>query len=276
MNARNRKADLDGQEHSDKLLRSALYYARMGIPVFPLKPLTKVPMTTHGLKDATTDEHKLKHYWSDEPNANVGAVMGAISGFLAIDIDDRHGGYESLAEIEKTYGSLPKTPQSLTGGGGSHFLFRHPGGNVRNRVNLFPGIDVRADGGYIVLPPSIHQSGRIYSWEISARIDEVPAAQMPQWLLDLLMKEKHQSSQTPGEYWSKLIAEGACEGQRNASAASLAGHLLRKFVDARLVLELILLWNAARNNPPLPLEEIIKTVDSICRLERERRLGGAQ
>lgn len=100
---------------------------------------------------------------------------------VVLDIDPRHGGDDALAELEARHGKLPDTPRVLTGGGGSHIYFRHPGKiSIPNSVSkIAPGIDVRGDGGYVIAPPSVHPNGNRYLWEVSASIDETPLAEVP-------------------------------------------------------------------------------------------------
>jgi hypothetical protein len=124
----------------------------------------KHPRTDHGLKDASTDSATIHKWWSRWPDANVAIVTGKASGVIALDIDPRHQGIDSLATWEQQHGAFPPTLESETGGGGLHKLFLHPGFPVKNRINLARGVDVRGDGGYIVAPPSIHSSGRRYRW----------------------------------------------------------------------------------------------------------------
>jgi putative DNA primase/helicase len=123
----------------------------------------KHPRTKHGLKDASTDQRLIADWWGQWPDANVGVRTGAASGLLVLDIDVGSGGEESLARLEESPGRLPATVTALTGGGGRHLMFRHPGGEVQNSAGkLGAGLDTRADGGYIVAPPSVHASGRAY------------------------------------------------------------------------------------------------------------------
>src|SRR5881394_3129330 len=94
--------------------------------------------------------------------AGIGVVTGAISGLVVVDVDAGHGGNESLEQLEREHGPMPTTLECRTGGGGRHLYFAHPGGLARNKVGLAPGIDIRADGGYVVAPPSLHASGVQY------------------------------------------------------------------------------------------------------------------
>ncbi|MCW5593785.1 MAG: bifunctional DNA primase/polymerase [Burkholderiales bacterium] len=117
------------------------------------------------------------------PRANIAAVTGAISGIVVVDVDPAHGGEESVAVIEREIGPLPATVESRTGGGGRHLYFAHPGGHVGNRAGILPGIDLRGDGGVIVLPPSIHPSGNAYAWVPGHSPDEHRLAPLPPYFL---------------------------------------------------------------------------------------------
>lgn len=185
------------------LKRAALWYAEHGSPVVPLHFMKdgrcscgkvrcqspgKHPMTKHGPKDASRDRNQLKVWWDHSPEANVGVQTGADSGVVVVDVDPRHGGDESLAELVRDHGELPATVEALTGGGGRHLVFKHPGGTVRNRSNMRPGIDVRGDGGYIVAPPSNHASGGQYRWREGHGPHETTPVEMPAWLLALVTR----------------------------------------------------------------------------------------
>lgn len=117
------------------------------------------------------------------PRANIAAVTGAISGIVVVDVDPAHGGDESLVAIEREAGKLPATVEARTGGGGRHLYFAHPGGHVGNRAGILPGIDLRGDGGVIVLPPSIHPSGNAYEWLPGRSPDEHRLAPLPPYFL---------------------------------------------------------------------------------------------
>jgi hypothetical protein len=162
------------------LLRAALTYARRGIPVFPCEPGGKAPLTYSGFWDATTDARRVKTWWNRWPYANVGVPTGERSGLLVLDVDPRDGGLESLAALELINGSLPRTAKTRTGGGGVHVFFRSPAREeVRNSAGrLGPGLDVRGEGGYVVVPPSRTQSA--YKW-----LDRTSPAD-PTWLLECL------------------------------------------------------------------------------------------
>lgn len=146
----------------------------------------KKPRITEWQKRATTNEASLREWWRKWPDANICIVTGAASGFIVLDIDPKHGGDASLTELLEEYGELPPTLRAATGGGGQHLLFEHPGVAIRNSISfLGEGLDIRGDGGYIVAPPSLHESGRIYEW-----LNVTKPAPLPEWLLKLLTEEK--------------------------------------------------------------------------------------
>ncbi|MCX7143975.1 MAG: bifunctional DNA primase/polymerase [Proteobacteria bacterium] len=112
--------------------------------------------------DATEKEWKGWLKWW--PHMNVGILTGSDTGVFVVDEDPRHGGDQSLAELIKKNGPLPKTVSASTGGGGKHYLFLIPGGmSISNSASeLAPGIDIRGDGGLVVVQPSVTQGA--YKW----------------------------------------------------------------------------------------------------------------
>ncbi|HEX8559639.1 MAG TPA: bifunctional DNA primase/polymerase [Pyrinomonadaceae bacterium] len=193
-------------------LEAALAYARRGWPVFPLhhpdphrgcscidalkcRSPGKHPRTRKGLKDATTDPAQIRRWWEQYPLANVGLAMGRKSGLVAVDVDPRAGGDASLCELIERYGELPNTLEVVTGGGGAHIFFSHPGVTFKNSASVLgEGLDVKTDGGYVVAAPSLHASGRRYEW----RARRSPA-HLPGWLLKLLTAEKPPAPAKPPE-----------------------------------------------------------------------------
>ena len=123
----------------------------------------------------------------------------------------------------------------------------------------------------MIVPPSVHpDTGREYAWSVDGHIDEVAVAEVPGWLREQFRRNEHGAAAVAGE-WRALVAGTVPEGQRNNAVARLAGHLLRRWVDPHVTLELLLVWNAARCAPPLPAEEVVRTVNSIARRELARR-----
>lgn len=258
------------------ILTAALSYAVHGWAVLPIQPCGKPPMgklVPKGLLNATIDPTLLKYWWISEPRANVGIRTGAISGLVVLDIDPRNGGEASLSKWERHWGRMPATLEVLTGGGGRHLFFLHPGGHLSSKP-IVPGLDLKADGGYVVAPPSRHPSGKLYEWKQGAGLEDLVLAPLPQGLWRYL------SSLTPDCTAARPVSEfrdvamrGIAEGQRNMWVARLVGHLLRKGVDPLVALYLIAAWNQVHNQPPLPRDEVIKTVNAIAGRELRRRQG---
>lgn len=163
--------------------KAALDYLGRGWSVIPVRKRTKRPAVPwRAYQKKLVSEQTLHDWFRRAPDYNVAVVTGALSGLVVLDVDPRHGGQESLRELERRHGKLPKTIESITGGGGCHMYFSHPGGEIHNRTNFKPGLDLRGDGGCIVVPPSVHPSGKRYRWKKGLGPDEVKIARLPDWL----------------------------------------------------------------------------------------------
>src|SRR5215472_6650241 len=253
----------------DRLLRSALALAQRGTHVLPCVLRGKTPATAHGLNDATIDLTVIAQWWRENPDYNIGAATGHTSGFFVVDIDGGDG-EAALRELERENGALPPTVEVITGGGGRHLYFSMPITKIANSVGkVGPHIDVRGNGGYVLAPPSIHPSGRRYAWSVDTA-NRIAGA--PDWLLARITPGNGGSSEaTPPSEWRELVANGIAQGARNDTVTRLTGHLLRRYVDPWIALELIRSWNAARCRPPLADEEIQQIVNSIAGREIKRR-----
>ncbi|GAB4184039.1 MAG: hypothetical protein OHK0024_24080 [Thalassobaculales bacterium] len=281
------------------VLAHALAFARRGLLVLPLhapvagaggRPAcscgrrhctspAKHPRTPRGVHDATREAALLRAWFGAAVPVNLGIATGAGSGIVVLDIDPRHGGDDSLAELERRHGALPVTWRFLTGGGGEHVVFRHPGRPVPNSAGaLGPGLDVRGDGGYIVAPPSTHISGRAYAISVDHHPADVGLAELPAWLLDRLAGQANavRRPAPPAAWRAGVVAGLDGEGRRNETVARLAGYLFGCDVDARLVLALAQSWNRTHCRPPLDDAEVVRTVDSIAKRELAKRRGDGQ
>jgi hypothetical protein len=203
-------------------------------------------LVPNGLRQATTDERTVRHWWHCVDYCNIGVATGDI---VVLDVDPRHDGDHSLKSLEDRHGPLPPTWRVITGGNGEHVYFQATAALRNSAGSLGPGLDLRARGGYVVAPPSLHLSGRRHCWNVDYHPDDVPLAPMPDWLVALIKQSG--SAQTSATDWRNLVVEGVSDGQRNSSMAKLAGHLLRRYVDPHVVLELLLAWNAGHCRPPL-------------------------
>ena len=238
---------------NNDVLEAALCYSARGWPVLPIHSVregrctcgnaecdspAKHPRTPHGLKDATIDETVIRRWWARWPGANVAIRTGPESGVFVVDIDTKNDGRQTLTKLIGEHGEWPATIEEVTGGGGAHIFFRHPGGKITSRDNVRPGLDVKGDGGYIVCAPSRHISGGTYRWDECRAPDEIELTDAPKWLLELVTKPTNNRNgdhrAPPQDDLSLLIARAsayvlnsspASDGDRNRSAFSLAGHL---------------------------------------------------
>jgi hypothetical protein len=244
----------------------------------PAKHPRWAPDFQHGLGEATRIPEVISELFTRWPSANVALVTGKISGTLVLDIDPRHGGDESLDALEEQHGKLPHTPEVLTGGGGRHLYFAAPERPVPSSTGVVgPGLDVRAEGGYVVAPPSVHITGKPYAWELSSRIGDVPLAQAPEWLLELCLQGEPTAKggikpAKSEDEWLELLWQGAAEGKRNVSLSKLAGHLLRiRVLRPSIAAALVHCWNEARCQPPLGKDEVQQVINSIAKRELHKR-----
>ena len=252
----------------DTSLAAALQYLQLGWAPIPVAARSKRPLVSwHRFQDTAPSEVEVRGWFAKRSRANIAIVTGAVSGVIVLDIDPDHGGAESLAAIEDRHGPLPETVEAKTGGGGRHLYFAYPGREVRNRAGLAPGIDLRADGGVIIVPPSIHPNGKPYTWRAGHAPGEVEIAEAPVWLFEARFGGDERQGH-PLTYWRDLVREGVAEGRRNSTLASFTGHLLWHGVDPDVVMELMLSWNRTRCRPPLTDDEVIRTVRSIERTHR--------
>ena len=218
----------------------------------------KHPRTPKGHKDATTDERLIHEWWEKWPDAHVGVRTGIGSGIIVLDVDSPKGGDDSLAALEKEFGSLPATLEAATGGGGRHFVFKHPGGIIKNKTGFLRGLDVRGDGGYIVAPPSNHVSGGAYEW-----VNQLPPAPPPAWLMDLILDSKPPVTKVDREPSPKLIAEG----ERNTTLTSIAGRFRRVGLDEEGLYAKLETVNRRRCIPPLTPDELRVIAKSVAQYE---------
>lgn len=231
---------------------AALEYIKQGFRVFPVK-LDKTPYTPHGLKDAVCTQAAVKDYWSRWPDAGVGLVT---DGLVVLDFDVKAGGLESLKRLQADHQELPKTRTHRTGGGGLHLLYRNPNGTaIRNTTQLggYPGVDVRANGGYIVVPPSPHKSGHCYEVLLDGEI-----APAPEWLVTLCAVKRTTAPPT---------APGATivESTRNDTLARQAGAMRRRGMSATAIEAALVVVNAEQCNPPLSEAEVRRIAGSVAR-----------
>lgn len=235
----------------------------------------KHPRTARGLKDATTDAAQVRAWWDAWPDANVGIRTGAASGLLVLDIDPAHDGAESLDRLTADHGALPETVEAASGGGGTHFYFKHPATTIKSRARCAPGIDVRADGGYIIADPSNHISGGGYRWVESRAPEDVPLGVPPHWVMDLVTGPRSRpAAGTPDargcDGTSGSLRGGIPEGSRHQRLTSLAGSMRYAGASIEAVTAALIAENARcvdtegklRPLPESEIRDILKAAES--------------
>lgn len=181
----------------------------------------KHPLTKNGVLDATMSERQVTEWWERWPDANVALATGSL---YVIDLDG-DAGLAAWRTITAQHPEANETRIARTGGGGFHVYYTG-GEDLRNtHWKLGQHIDTRGQGGYVLLPPSEHASGRPYQWQ-----QERPTQPLPAWLREMLTPRMATPQQQPtirfGEttrYGHGVLAHAlrrvaaAGEGQRNTT-----------------------------------------------------------
>lgn len=139
-------------------------------------------LTCHGFHAATTDPERLAAMWDYAPRALIGVATGRVSGLVVLDFDAHPGGADGLAVFDEMCeaGALPATVAAKTGGGGRHLLYATPDGvELAGRNPWVPGVDVKANGGFIIAAPSAKRDKRAYRWATGCAPWERPLAPLP-------------------------------------------------------------------------------------------------
>jgi hypothetical protein len=239
------------------VLDSALSYYRTGFSVIPIAPKGKRPLIEwERYQRERASESQIIEWWGKKyPEANIAIVTGGISGLIVIDLDTPEA-KDNLKERVPDF-DFTTVPRSRTGKGWQLF-FQHPGATIPPRAGLIPGLDVRGDGGYVVVPPSIHPNGKTYEWKISIN-GELP--KLPVELFRLISSPGNGAIKKAAQ----PIEESIPEGQRNASLTSLAGSMRRRGMSAASILAALQEENKIRCDPRLPDREVETIANSVGR-----------
>jgi len=244
------------------IISAALNYAELGYRVFPCIANDKKPLTKHGFKDATINTEQIEKWWTEYPQANIGI---ATSDLCIVDID---GADNTWPDDKDKQLDLSRAPTSLTPSGGCHYLFRQPEGKAwKNTISkLALKVDTRANGGYIIAPPSVVDDNA-YKWVEDHELDSPPdlLPEPPEWIVDAL--DNTDSEQSGNSTNDGNIIPSGC---RNSTLASLAGTMRRTGMGSDEILAALRVANLTRCNPPLPETEVDSIVKSISRYEPDQ------
>lgn len=243
----------------NKTLTAALQYTNLGVQVLLLKALEKVPATQHGCKDATQDETQIRKWFTQCPDGNLGIATGELANDLylfVIDADqDPDKGKDGCAVLEswqEEHGDFPASWVVQTPRGGKHlyYLSRTP---VQNKVSLYPGIDVRGIGGYVVAPPSRLANGREYKWIAPPVI--APLAEADSNVYSFLNPVPDNMNKPVFS-----VPEKIPEGQRTDTLLKMVGSMQSKGFTDEAIRAAVVAENESRCNPPLTGDELERTV----------------
>jgi Bifunctional DNA primase/polymerase, N-terminal/AAA domain len=176
----------------------ALAYAALGWRALPITPGKKWPPMQSWPHVASTDPDKIRNWFKGLYRGfGVGIATGEGSGIFALDVDTYNEGGDTLHDLERQHGPLPVTVEAVTGGGGRHLIFCHPGKRVMTVKSFLPGLDVRGDGGQIVVAPTVHPNGNRYAWHVDLSPWDVPVAEAPDWLIQLVTERPPEPEPEP-------------------------------------------------------------------------------
>lgn len=162
-----------GRDEATPLGESARAIAAAGVSVFPLQPRGKIPLTANGFKNATTDLEQIAAWWQQWPDANIGTPTGIT--FDVVDIDGTAGLRTMYSGAVPLVDTLTVLGVALTARDGGRHLYV-PASGRGNKAALYPAVDYRGVGGYVVAPPSIGGSGRRYRWTRPLELSSEAAA----------------------------------------------------------------------------------------------------
>ena len=254
--------------------QAAVDYINRGFAIIPLAPGEKVPAIQGGLTNWSDNPQDAMSYWSIRPRANIAIVCGEPSGNLvAIDLDCHGGpdGRETLREWEAEHGELPETVSVITGSGGKHLLYR-VNRSFRKFENPQIGVDIRAEGSYVVAPPSIHPNGQAYEWSVSP--DDMDVAEANDLVYQFIEFARPVKA-SDGEREKYDLPE-AIERDRNKELFSYASSLRSTGRGEEEIRLLVHHANETRCKPPLGKSEVDKICKSVLRYERGDGLRSRQ
>ena len=231
------------------LLEAALQLHKLGFRPIPVRSNAKIPLISWKVfQERPPTEDEIRNWFDQRTDLNLAIITGAGSGVDVIDVDVNHGDWPAPGN------SLPDGCVVRTPSGGLHLYVRHIAGARNSTGSLAKGIDVRADGGCCLVPPS-SIDGNSYCF-IHGSFSTVPEA--PQWLKAELLNGHSHKSPAPEAAAGKTAA-----GQRNVTLTSIAGSLRRRGMTESAILAALLEENAQRCDPPLDQSEV-ERIASRC------------
>lgn len=237
----------------------------------------KHPLTVHGLKDATDNPDLVAEWLARWPLMNLAVVTGEDSGIVVVDVD----GDEGVASMAEFDARMPRTLMAKSPHGW-HLYFAHDGTHTPNRGRFLPGVDIRGDGGYVLLAPSRLGDGDDYRW-----LREMPLSDFPRWLLaEADGRAARRTSavrfddgavtaaRADAPPWIReALRDGATAGARNGTATRLAGYFLSRGLPVDVVATVLESFRRACS-PPMDAAELSRTIASCARYAVRARTAG--
>ena len=239
--------------------------AAQGCKLFPVRPRGKEPLIAGWPEQASNDPTTLASWTAQYPNCNWGLATGPDSGRCVLDLDGTSGERWKEQQIERHGLDWLATPQVATARG-IHLHYAWPAQPIRNSAKkVAVGVDIRGWRGYVVIPPSIHESGAAYEWRTdpAQRLAPVPA-----WLLELIQESQPSETSKTGGNRKRTIPAG----QRNSSLTSLAGTMQRRGMSEESIRAALVTENSTVCTPPLDQAEVENIVASVSRYQPEPKL----
>jgi putative DNA primase/helicase len=247
------------------LVEESLWFLNRGFSVVPLKPGAKKPLIKwEQYQKRKPTEEEVREWWRKWPEANIGIVCGRVSGLVVIDHDEYRGvklpdGWDPGSEPTP----LVKTPRA-----GWHYYYRLPNDpDFPTRSFDYKGIEIKADGKYVVAPPSLadyidETTGKQIqgSWEWALSLANQPPADLPDCLIELMLANSRQMIST-----TPKIGDTIPKGERNITLASVAGSLRRRGLKEPAIDAEIQRVNHNLCKPRLPIREVKSIAKSISK-----------
>lgn len=245
-------------KYQEAKLVQAIQYARRGWRVLP-SGFNKKPLIANWTAEATTDAEKIMGWWEQYPSANISIATGKETGFFVVDVDMKSGN-DGIETLKRCFGDkfelfeeqlIARTPS-----GGFHFLYNCGDLDVKTTSNVLPGIDLRGEGGQILVAPSAVKMGdkyEEYRWNDLKKVIIDP----PEWVQELV---KMAGTSQHGKADLTTAINGIGKGDRDSSIFSLACLMEREGIDIDVAKGFIKAV-AERCSPPFNEREAVEKVE---------------
>ena len=255
----------------NNMLNESLKYLTEGLSVIPIRgphyalgntkedrskssKSTLISWAQYQKRLPTVEE--VKQWFSRWPNANIACITGEISGLVVVDFD-------SPKAVERAHQLRILNTPTVKTSRGIHAYYKYPlGKKIRNIANEKTKVDIRGEGGIIIMPPSLHMSGHRYEWVLTKRLGSIPLMELPDMFLDEVRSER-----PTGHSNLKPLYRGVQQGGRNHALARLCGSWINDGLTLDECLQMAMAWNV-NNEPTMGISEIETIINSIMRYKK--------